>query len=96
MPKIKLTSIIKFYKYFEKNKEPTQDDEFAETIRKSLLLWPNTSFFENGDKLKDSFLEVAVEKLSERPDYRKTDGELNISKISKMLGIDDKTVKDRL
>ena len=73
-----------------------QDDEFSETIRKSLLLWPNTSFFENGDKLKDSFLEVAVEKLSERPDYRKTDGELNISKISKMLGIDDKTVKDRL
>ena len=89
-------TISEVSKYFEKNKEPTQDDEFAETIRKSLLLWPNTSFFENGDKLKDSFLEVAVENLSERPEYRKTDGELNISKISKMLGIDDKTVKDRL
>ena len=58
-------TISEVSKYFEKNKEPTQDDEFAETIRKSLLLWPNTSFFENGDKLKDSFLEVAVEKLSE-------------------------------
>ena len=89
-------TISEVSKYFEKNKEPTQDDEFAETIRKLLLLWPNTSFFENGGKLKDSFLEVAVDKLSERPDYRKTDGELNISKISKMLGIDDKTVKDRL
>ena len=89
-------TISEVSKYFDKNKEPTKDDEFAETIRESLHLWPSTSFFENGEKLKDSFLEVAIEKLSERPDYIKTDGELNISKISKMLGIDDKTVKDRL
>ena len=82
--------------FFEKNKEPTQDDEFTESIRQSLLIWPNTSFAENGDKLKESFLEVAVDKLSERPDFRKKDGELNIFKISKMLGIDPKTVKDRL
>ena len=89
-------TISEVSKYFEKNQEPTQDDAFAESIRQSLLLWPNTSFAENGDKLKESFMEVAVEKLTERPDYRKKDGELNIHKISKMLGIDPKTVKDRL
>jgi len=89
-------SISEISKFFEKNKEPTQDDEFIESIRQSLLIWPNTSFAENGDKLKESFLEVAVDKLSERPDFKKKDGEINIFKISKMLGIDPKTVKDRI
>ena len=89
-------TISEVSKFFEKNKEPTQDDEFTETIRQSLLLWPNTSFAENGGKLKESFLEVAVDKLTERPDFRKKDGKLNIHKISKMLGIDPKTVKDRI
>ena len=41
-------------------------------------------------------MEVAVDKLSERPDFKKKDGEINIFKISKMLGIDPKTVKDRI
>jgi len=95
-PPAHVLSISEVSKFFENNKEPTQDDEFVETIRQSLLIWPNTSFSENGDKLKDSFLEVAVEKLSERPDFRKKDGKLNIRKISKMLGIDPKTVKDRI
>jgi hypothetical protein len=78
------------------NREPTQDDEFAETILQSLLLWPNTTFAEKGDKWKEAFVGVAVEKLSERPDFTKKGGNLNISKISKMLGIDDKTTKSTL
>ena len=83
-------------KYFKKNPEPTQDDEFAETIRQSLLLWPNTTFAEKGEVWKAAFVGVAVEKLSERPDFTKKGGNLNISKISKMLGIDDKTTKSTL
>ena len=83
-------------KYFKKNPEPTQDDEFAETIRQSLLLWPNTTFAEKGEVWKAAFVGVAVEKLSERPDFTKKGGNLNISKISNMLGIDDKTTKSTL
>ena len=95
-PPVHVLSISEVSKFFENNREQTQDDEFVEVIRQSLLIWPNTSCAENGDKLKESFLEVAVEKLSERPDYRKKDGKLNIHKLSKMLGIDPKTVKDRI
>ena len=75
------------------NREPTQDDEFAETILQSLLLWPNTTFAEKGDKWKEAFVGVAVAKLSERPDFTKKGGDLNIFKISKMLGIDPKTIQ---
>ena len=83
-------------KYFKENPEPTQDDDFTKTMEKLLVLWPNTTFKERGDKWKDTIVRVAVEQLSERPDFTKKGGNLNIHKISKMLGIDPKTIKDRL
>ena len=95
-PEVHALTSSEVEKYFKKYPEPTQDDAFAESIMQSLLLWPNTSFAESGGKFKECFLEVAVDKLKELPEFRKKDGALNIHRISKMLGIDPKTVKDRI
>jgi len=95
-PEVHAITSSEVEKYFKKHSEPTQDDAFAETIRQSLLLWPNTTFAEKGEMWKKAFVGVAVEELSARPDYTKKGGDLNIHKISKMLGIDPKTIKDRL
>jgi hypothetical protein len=41
-------------------------------------------------------VDVAVKILSERPDYKKRGGELNIRKLSQTLGIDPKTINNRI
>ena len=83
-------------KYFDENKEPTLDDDFADAVRKSLLHWDHTSHAERDKKWRDTFVDVAVKILSERPDYKKRGGELNIRKLSQTLGIDPKTINNRL
>ena len=65
-------------------------------MEKLLVLWPNTTFKERGDKWKDTIIRVAVEKLSARPDYIRKGGKPIIDQIKKTLGIDAKTIKDRL
>ena len=95
---VKERNIILDYakEYFDENKEPTLDDDFADAVRKSLLHWDHTSHAESDKKWRDTFVDVAVKILSERPDYKKRGGELNIRKLSQTLGIDPKTINNRL
>ena len=83
-------------KFFRENKEPTKDDEFIKSVGLLLNLWPNTSYAEAGEKWKEALMQVAVKKLSESPNFRKKDGELNRHKITKTIGIDPKTIKKHL
>lgn len=83
-------------KYFEENKEPTRDDDFEDAVRQSLFHWEQTNHADRGKKWRDTFVDVAVQILSERPEYKKSDGELNIRRLSQMIGIDPKTINDRL
>ena len=81
---------------FKENSEPTQDDDFASTIRNSLSQWPRTSFCESGYKWRDTILDVALRELVGSQDYKKKNGELNIRKLVNLLGVDHKTIKSRL
>lgn len=81
---------------FEENSEPTQDDDFASTVRNSLSQWPKTSFCESGYKWRDTILDVALRELVSSQDYKKKNGELNIRKLVNLLGVDHKTIKSRL
>ena len=81
---------------FEENSEPTQDDDFASTVRNSLSQWPRTSFCESGYKWRDTILDVALRELVRSQDYKKKNGELNIRKLVNLLGVDHKTIKSRL
>ena len=82
--------------YFDEHKEPTQDDDFTEAVWQSLLHWEHTIYAERGKKWRDTFVDVAVKILSERPDYKKKDGKLNMRNLSLTLGIDPKTIQSRL
>jgi hypothetical protein len=81
---------------FEENSEPTQDDDFASTVLKSLSQWPKTSFCESGSKWRDTILDVALRELVRSQDNKKKNGELNIRKLVNLLGVDHKTIKSRL
>ena len=83
-------------KYFEENREPTRDDDFTDAVRQSLLHWDHTNHAERGKKWRDTFVDVALKILSERPEYKKRVGGLHIRNLSKMLGIDPKTINKRL
>ena len=81
---------------FEENREPTQDEDFTNTILESLNQWSKTSFYESGDKWRDSVLDVALRELIRKQDFKKKNGDLNIRKLVNLLGVDHKTIKSRL
>ncbi len=83
-------------KLFEENREPTQDEDFTNTILESLNQWSKTSFYESGDKWRDSVLDVALRELIRKQDFKKKNGDLNIRKLVNLLGVDHKTIKSRL
>ena len=82
--------------YFNENKEPTKDDEFANTVIESLSQWPETIFSRRGEKWRDKVLDIALKELIRNPEYKKKNGELNIKKLVTLLGVDHKTIKSRL
>jgi len=87
---------VEINKFFEENREPTQDEDFTNTILESLNQWSKTSFYESGDKWRDSVLDVALRELIRKQDFKKKNGDLNIRKLVNLLGVDHKTIKSRL
>jgi DNA-binding NtrC family response regulator len=82
--------------YFEEFSEPTETDEFEALIHQIVKIWPHTIYANNNLKLNDVFTETALKKLSSDPNFKKKSGDLNINQISKLLGIDGKTIKSKL
>ena len=96
MPEPHSLTSKEIHEYFEENREPTQDENFAETIFKSLSQWQQTSYAKRGEKWRDTVLDVALKDLVGSPEYKKRNGGLNFSKLKTLLGVDQKTIKSRL
>ena len=96
MPEPHSLTSKEIHEYFEENREPTQDENFAETIFKSLSQWQQTSYAKRGEKWRDTVLDVALKDLVGSPEYKKRNGGLNFSKLKTLLGVDQKTIKGRL
>lgn len=82
--------------YFEKTKEPTQNDRFSALVHQLMQTWPETLYSYKGFRWQDAINEIALKKMVKDQEYRKKNGDLNISRISSFLGIDNKTIKSRL
>jgi DNA-binding NtrC family response regulator len=82
--------------YFRDIEEPTQTDMFSAMVHRLLKIWPHTLYAYKDYKMQDALLEVSLKKLIKDKEFRKKNGELNMNRISKLLGIDNKTIKSRL
>jgi DNA-binding NtrC family response regulator len=95
-PKVHELTIDEIRSYFEKIAEPTQTDEFVSLIHQLVKMWPHTLYADKNLKLNEVFTETALKKLSSDPGFKKKSGELNINQMSKLLGVDAKTIKSKL
>jgi DNA-binding NtrC family response regulator len=95
-PKVHTLTVPEIESCFDEFSEPTQTDEFVSLIHQLVKIWPHTAYANKNLKLSDVFTETALKKLSSEPGFKKKSGELNINQISKLLGIDGKTIKSKL
>ena len=95
-PKAHPLSIDEIEDYFQSIPNPTQNSEFEELVIRMLNVWPHTTFKYQNYKWQEALVEVALKKLTADQLYKKKNGDLNINKISALLGIDNKTIKSRL
>jgi DNA-binding NtrC family response regulator len=91
-PSSHVLDVDEVIQYFEKNPEPTQDEEFSGLIQQLLQLWPNTKISRMSG-WKDALLNASLEQVIRDDTYRKGNGDLNYNKISKFLGISNKTAE---
>jgi len=82
--------------YFEEFSEPTQTDEFVALIHHLIKIWPHTVYADKNLKFNDVFRETSLKKIASDPSFKKKSGDLNVNQISKLLGIDGKTIKSIL
>jgi len=82
--------------YFKNNQETDKDKEFFRLVQNLLVLWPETTYAAKGEKWKDSVLNIALKQLTNDNDYLKSNGQLNINSLKSLLGIDYKTIKNKL
>ena len=82
--------------YFKNSQEPGKDKDFFKLVKNLLDLWPETTYAAKGEKWKDSVLNIALKQLTQNKEYLKSNGEININSLKSLLGIDYKTIKNRL
>ena len=76
---------------------PTKHDDFANTVKQTIDQWSRTKSGKSGEKWWDAVLDAALLELLKSEEYIKPNsGGLNYLKLSKSLGVDQKTIKSRI
>ena len=76
---------------------PTKHDDFAATVKQTIDQWSRTKSGKSGEKWWDAVLDAALLELLKSEEYKKPNsGGLNYLKLSKSLGVDQKTIKSRI
>ena len=76
---------------------PTKHDDFAATVKHTIDQWSRTKSGKSGEKWWDAVLDAALLELLKSEEYIKPNsGGLNYLKLSKSLGVDQKTIKSRI
>ena len=91
-----ITPAIIEQKITEKD-SPTKHDDFANTVKQTIDQWSRTKSGKSGEKWWDAVLDAALLELLKSEEYIKPNrGGLNYLKLSKSLGVDQKTIKSRI
>ena len=75
---------------------PTKHDDFATTVKQTVDQWTQTKDGKSGKKWWDGVLDTALNELLKSDEYLKNNGGLHYYKLSQKLGVDQKTIKNRI